>query len=154
MDVGFVGLGAMGQLIVRRLMDAGHTVTGWNRSADKGAALIAAGMRWADSPRAVAQASEVVFCIVTDAEAVEAVALGEDGVIKGLRRGSPISSPATPSSRKMRWISEPHVRAPHAPRPARVSTLISLRSRRPCLTSARRASAGTRSQRHTMVSPG
>jgi len=87
MDVGFVGLGAMGQLIVRRLMDAGHTVTGWNRSADKGAALIAAGMRWADSPRAVAQASEVVFCIVTDAEAVEAVALGEDGVIKGLRRG-------------------------------------------------------------------
>jgi len=87
MDLGFVGLGAMGQLIVRRLMDAGHAVTGWNRSSDKATPLIAAGMRWADSPRAVAQASGIVFSIVTDADAVEAVALGDDGVIAGLRQG-------------------------------------------------------------------
>jgi 3-hydroxyisobutyrate dehydrogenase-like beta-hydroxyacid dehydrogenase len=76
----------MGQLIVPRLMSAGHTVTGWNRSADKAAPLIAAGMRWADTPRAVAAASEVVFSIVTDAEAVAAVALGEHGVVAGLRK--------------------------------------------------------------------
>jgi len=86
-NVGFVGLGAMGELIVQRLMDAGHTVTGWNRSADKAAPLIAAGMRWADSPRAVAAASEIVFSIVTDAAAVRAVALGTDGVISGLAKG-------------------------------------------------------------------
>jgi 3-hydroxyisobutyrate dehydrogenase-like beta-hydroxyacid dehydrogenase len=86
-DIGFVGLGAMGQLVVRRLMDAGHTLIGWNRSAGKAEPLIKAGMRWADSPRAVAQASEIVFCIVTDAAAVKAIALGENGVISGLRKG-------------------------------------------------------------------
>ena len=87
MDVGFVGLGAMGQLMVRRLIDAGHRVTGWNRSRDKAADLIAAGMRWADSPRAVAQSAEMVISIVTDAAAVRAVALGADGVIAGLKAG-------------------------------------------------------------------
>src|SRR5262249_9049926 len=86
-DVGFVGLGAMGQLMVRRLIDAGHRVTGWNRSRDKAADLIAAGRRWGDSPRAVAQASEMVISIVTDAAAVRAIALGADGVIAGLKPG-------------------------------------------------------------------
>jgi len=86
-DLGFVGLGAMGQLIVRRLIDAGHRVTGWNRSRDKADELIAAGMRWTDSPRAVAQTSEIVFSIVTDAAAVRAIALGRDGVVAGLERG-------------------------------------------------------------------
>jgi 3-hydroxyisobutyrate dehydrogenase-like beta-hydroxyacid dehydrogenase len=87
MDIGFVGLGAMGQLIVPRLMDAGHALTGWNRSRDKAEALIAAGMRWADTPRAVAERSEIVFSIVTDAAAVQAVALGSDGIVSGLRKG-------------------------------------------------------------------
>jgi len=87
MDIGFVGLGAMGQLIVPRLMNAGHAVTGWNRSRDKAEDLIKAGMRWADTPRAVAQASEIVFTIVTDAAAVKAVALGPDGIVSGLRKG-------------------------------------------------------------------
>jgi 3-hydroxyisobutyrate dehydrogenase-like beta-hydroxyacid dehydrogenase len=87
MDIGFVGLGAMGQLIVPRLMNAGHAVTGWNRSRDKAADLIKAGMRWADTPRGVAERSEIVFTIVTDAAAVRAVALGPDGIVSGLRRG-------------------------------------------------------------------
>jgi 3-hydroxyisobutyrate dehydrogenase-like beta-hydroxyacid dehydrogenase len=87
LNLGFVGLGAMGHLIVQRLMDAGHTVIGWNRSADKAAPLTAAGMRWADSPRAVAAASEIVFSIVTDAVAVRSVALGADGVLAGLAKG-------------------------------------------------------------------
>jgi 3-hydroxyisobutyrate dehydrogenase-like beta-hydroxyacid dehydrogenase len=86
-NLGFVGLGAMGALIVPRLMAAGHAVTGWNRSRDKAAALLAGGMRWADSPRAVARGSEIVFSIVTDAAAVRAVALGDDGVIAGLAKG-------------------------------------------------------------------
>jgi len=77
----------MGQLIVPRLMAAGHTVTGWNRSRDKADKLIAAGMRWADTPRAVAAQSEIVFSIVTDAKAVQAIALGAEGVLAGLRKG-------------------------------------------------------------------
>ena len=87
MQLGFVGLGAMGQLIVPRLLDAGHKVTGWNRSRDKAAPLIAAGMTEADTPRAVAQNSEIVFSIVTDVKAVRAVALGPDGIVAGLKRG-------------------------------------------------------------------
>jgi 3-hydroxyisobutyrate dehydrogenase-like beta-hydroxyacid dehydrogenase len=86
-ELGFVGLGAMGQLIVPRLMAAGHLVTGWNRSRDKADALIAAGMRWADSPRQVAAASEIVFSIVTDGAAVRNVALDADGILAGLRKG-------------------------------------------------------------------
>ena len=88
MNIGFVGLGAMGAGIVPRLIAAGHTVTGFNRSKDKAAPLLKSGMRWADSPREVATASEVVFSIVTDAAAVRAVALGDDGVIAGLKPGS------------------------------------------------------------------
>lgn len=87
MNVGFVGLGAMGQLIVPRLMAAGHEITGWNRSKDKAAALIKSGMRWADTPRAVAEQSDLVFSIVTDSKAVRAVALGNDGIVSGLRKG-------------------------------------------------------------------
>ncbi len=84
MRIGWIGLGDMGQVIVPRLLEAGHDVVGWNRTAAKGEDLRAAGMGWAESPREVAARSEVVFSIVTDARAVEAVALGEDGVIAGL----------------------------------------------------------------------
>ena len=88
MKLGFVGLGAMGQLIVPRLMNAGHQVTGWNRSRDKAAPLIKAGMIWADTPREVAEASEIVFSIVTDATAVRAVALGQDGIVSGIAKNT------------------------------------------------------------------
>jgi 3-hydroxyisobutyrate dehydrogenase-like beta-hydroxyacid dehydrogenase len=87
MNIGFVGLGAMGALIVPRLMAAGYKVTGWNRSRDKAQPLIAAGMAFAETPRAVAAASDIVFSIVTDAAAVRAVALGPDGIVSGLKTG-------------------------------------------------------------------
>jgi 3-hydroxyisobutyrate dehydrogenase-like beta-hydroxyacid dehydrogenase len=77
----------MGQLIVPRLINAGHRVTGWNRSRDKAAPLIKAGMTWAGTPRQVAEASEIVFSIVTDAKAVRAVALGPDGIVSGIGKG-------------------------------------------------------------------
>lgn len=88
MQIGFIGLGAMGAGIVPRLLAAGHTVTGWNRNRDKAETLIKAGMRWAGSPREVASRSEIVFSIVTDAAAVRFVALGSDGIIAGLRKNS------------------------------------------------------------------
>lgn len=84
MRLGMVGLGAMGEGIVPRLLVAGHTVTGWNRTRSKAEALIKQGMNWANSPREVAEQSEVVLSIVTDADAVKNVALGPDGIISGL----------------------------------------------------------------------
>ena len=87
MNVGFIGLGAMGALIAPRLMAAGYSVTGWNRSHEKAKDLIASGMTWANTPRDVAAQSEIVFSIVTDGAAVRATALGPDGVIAGLKEG-------------------------------------------------------------------
>jgi 3-hydroxyisobutyrate dehydrogenase-like beta-hydroxyacid dehydrogenase len=87
MRIGFIGLGAMGAGIVPRLIAAGHEVTGFNRSKDKAQPLVKSGMRLADTPRAAAAQSEIVFTIVTDAAAVRAVALGDDGVISGLKPG-------------------------------------------------------------------
>ena len=87
MNIGFVGLGAMGQVIVPRLLGAGYRVTGWNRSPERAAPLLENGMLWADTPAAVASASDVVFSIVTDGDAVKAVALGEDGILAGLGPG-------------------------------------------------------------------
>jgi len=87
LNIGFIGLGAMGQVIVPRLLAAGYRVTGWNRTAEKAAPLLGQGMLWADTPAAVARASDIVFSIVTDGEAVKTVALGEEGVIAGLQPG-------------------------------------------------------------------
>lgn len=84
MRVGFIGLGDMGQGIVPRLLAAGHQVTGWNRTADKAAPLLELGMEWAGTPRQVAERAEMVLSIVTDAAAVETVALGDDGILSGL----------------------------------------------------------------------
>jgi 3-hydroxyisobutyrate dehydrogenase-like beta-hydroxyacid dehydrogenase len=86
--LGFVGLGAMGELIVPRLMAAGHAVTGWNRTRDKAVMLVEAGMLWADTPRAVAEQSEIVFSIVTDSKAVRSVALGKDGILSGIGKNA------------------------------------------------------------------
>jgi 3-hydroxyisobutyrate dehydrogenase-like beta-hydroxyacid dehydrogenase len=77
----------MGELIVPRLMAAGHAVTGWNRSRGKAEALVRQGMRRADTPRQAAENAEVVFSIVTDARAVRDVALGPDGIVSGIGKG-------------------------------------------------------------------
>jgi len=85
-NVGFIGLGDMGQAIVPRLLEAGHRVTGWNRTKEKAEPLLKRGMLFADSPRQLASGSDVVFSIVTDSAAVKALALGENGIISGLRK--------------------------------------------------------------------
>jgi 3-hydroxyisobutyrate dehydrogenase-like beta-hydroxyacid dehydrogenase len=65
-------------------LNAGHHVTGWNRTRQKAEPLFQLGMHWANTPREVAANSDVLFSIVTDADAVRTVALGTDGVIAGL----------------------------------------------------------------------
>ena len=111
MQVGFIGLGAMGSGIVPRLLAAGHSVTGWNRTRDKAQPLVEAGMRWADSPRAVASEAEVVFSILTDAAAVRAVALGENGVVAGLKRGGIFADMSTIAPDSSRAIAAEVARA-------------------------------------------
>jgi 3-hydroxyisobutyrate dehydrogenase-like beta-hydroxyacid dehydrogenase len=110
-NVGFVGLGAMGRLIVRRLLDAGHRVTGWNRSRAKADELIEAGMRWAATPCAVAKESDIIFSIVTDATAVRAVALGPEGVLAGLAQGGIFIDMSTISPDASRAVADEFAKA-------------------------------------------
>jgi 3-hydroxyisobutyrate dehydrogenase-like beta-hydroxyacid dehydrogenase len=86
--LGFVGLGTMGGRMAKRLLDAGRRVVGYNRTAAKAQALVAAGLTLEKSPRAVAEASDAVFSMVTDSAALRAIALGPEGVIAGLRAGA------------------------------------------------------------------
>lgn len=86
-NVGFVGLGVMGSRMVKRLLDAGHTVTGYNRTKAKAQWLIDAGMKWAETPRAVAATAETTLSMVTNTQALQAVAVGPDGIIAGLSTG-------------------------------------------------------------------
>ena len=83
----FVGLGVMGGRMAKRLLDAGHVVVGYNRTRAKARWLVDAGLQLAASPRAAAESADVVFSMVTDTAALDAVARGPDGILAGLRRG-------------------------------------------------------------------
>jgi 3-hydroxyisobutyrate dehydrogenase-like beta-hydroxyacid dehydrogenase len=83
-DLGYIGLGVMGGRMAKRLLDAGHNVTGYNRTKSKAAWLIEAGMDWADTPGDVVEAADVIFSMVTNTQAVLAVTGGPDGVLARL----------------------------------------------------------------------
>ena len=78
--LGYLGLGMMGFPMARRLLNAGHDVTVWNRSSGKAAALVEAGAKAASHPRDVAATASIIFMCLTDAAAVEAVVFGANGV--------------------------------------------------------------------------
>ncbi len=104
--LGFVGLGTMGGRMVKRLLQAGHPVVGYNRSAARTKPLADLGMTVAESPRAVGVAASVVFSMVTDTAALRAVALGPDGIVAGLRPGSVYIEMSTVSPIGTREVAE------------------------------------------------
>ncbi len=86
-NLGYIGLGVMGSRMVSRLLDKGHTVTGYNRTRSKAQWLIEKGMRWADSPRAVCEAADVTLSMLTNSAALEEVAAGPNGIVAGMSAG-------------------------------------------------------------------
>lgn len=103
-NLAFIGLGVMGGRVARRLLASGHRVTGYNRTKEKAQWLRDAGMSWADTPRQAALAADVVFSMVTDTGALEAVTSGPDGLIAGLGAGKvyvDMSTVSVASSRAM-----------------------------------------------------
>jgi 3-hydroxyisobutyrate dehydrogenase len=86
-NIGYVGLGVMGSQMTKILLEKGHTVTGYNRTRSKVEWLIEKGMKWADSPRAVAQAADITLSMVTNSDAVSQIANGPNGIIEGLSSG-------------------------------------------------------------------
>lgn len=86
--VGVVGLGTMGAPMAGHLIDAGHTIAVWNRTASKADALVERGARRALSPADAAALADVVLTCVSDSPDLEAVVLGADGVIHGIADGA------------------------------------------------------------------
>jgi len=95
----------MGGTVAKRLLDAGHTVYGWNRTPEKAQWLVDQGMILADSPRDVAERSEVVFAMVTDTNALDAVTRGPDGILAGLSPGKTLVDMTTGSPANSRAIA-------------------------------------------------
>ena len=86
-NLGFIGLGVMGGRMVKRLLDAGHSVTGYNRTRSKAQWLLEAGMTWGNTPRAVAKSADIILSMVTNTEALHSIAEGPDGLLGGLSAG-------------------------------------------------------------------
>jgi 3-hydroxyisobutyrate dehydrogenase-like beta-hydroxyacid dehydrogenase len=110
MDIGFVGLGKMGQGMAANLMKAGHRVTVYNRSPGKAEALVARGATAAGSI-AEASSAEVVFTMLADDRAVEAVALGEGGIVASLPAGATHVSSSTISVALSERLAAAHAEA-------------------------------------------
>ncbi|MFN3975196.1 MAG: NAD(P)-dependent oxidoreductase [Dehalococcoidia bacterium] len=87
MRVGFIGLGNMGRPMSTNLVKAGHDLVVYDIREEAGQPLVALGARWAQGPKAVAQAAQVVFTSLPGPKEVEAVALGPGGILEGLQPG-------------------------------------------------------------------
>jgi len=104
--LGFVGLGVMGGEMVNRLLSKGHSVTGYNRTRGKAEWLIKKGMKWADSPREVAAASDVIFSMVTNSQALQAIVEEPDGILAGLTPGKLYADISTVSPEISRAVAQ------------------------------------------------
>jgi 3-hydroxyisobutyrate dehydrogenase-like beta-hydroxyacid dehydrogenase len=96
-NLGFVGLGVMGSEMVDRLLSKGHTVTGYNRTRAKAEWLVKKGMKWAESPREVARAADVILSMVTNSAALAAITEGPDGILAGISSGKILADISTVS---------------------------------------------------------
>jgi len=105
MQVGFIGLGTMGGKMAANLQRAGYPLMVYDVRREAAAPHLAAGAVWADSPRQVAQNCEVVFSSLPGPSDVEEVALGEDGVLGGMRSGGAYFYFSTNSPTVVRRIS-------------------------------------------------
>jgi 3-hydroxyisobutyrate dehydrogenase len=104
MKVGFIGLGTMGGGMSLNIRHAEHDMTVYDINKDAGKRQLDAGCDWADSPKLVAQASEIVFTSLPGPPEVEAVALGPNGLLEGMKPGSVWCDLSTNSPTLMRRL--------------------------------------------------
>ncbi len=105
-NIGYVGLGVMGGNMVARLLEKGHSVTGYNRTKSKAQWLLDKGMKWADSPRAVAEASDITFSMVTNSAAVLEVFEGPNGILEAVKPGKLLVDMSTVSPAVSRKLAD------------------------------------------------
>jgi 3-hydroxyisobutyrate dehydrogenase-like beta-hydroxyacid dehydrogenase len=95
MQLGFIGLGAMGAPMARNLLEAGHELDVWNRSPERVDPVVKAGARRADSPADAASGTRATILMVTNVEAVQEVLFGDGGIVQGLPAGAAIINMGT-----------------------------------------------------------
>jgi 3-hydroxyisobutyrate dehydrogenase len=105
MKVAFIGLGTMGIGMSLNILKAGHEVTVHNRTRQKEEAVAKEGAKRADSPRQAAEGAEIIITMVSDTPDVEAVILGEDGVIHGAPQGAIVIDMSTISPAATRQMA-------------------------------------------------
>lgn len=88
MKIGFIGLGLMGSSMALNARAGGHELTVHDLRRDAAAAHLAAGAKWADTPRLAVEGAEVVFTSLPGPREVESVALADDGLLAGMRQGA------------------------------------------------------------------
>ncbi len=108
MQIGFVGLGPMGEAMAARLLDAGHRLRVFNRTPARADALVAAGAERAASPAAASAQADIVFSMLADDNASEALTLGAEGIIAGLGRDRAHVSCSTISPALSRRFEQAH----------------------------------------------
>ncbi len=106
MEVGFIGVGYMGRHMARNVAKGGHHLTVFDMRKEAAEELLALGASWADSPQAVAAASEVVFTSLPRPQDVEEVATGEGGILRGAASGTAYFDLSTTDPDTIRRISE------------------------------------------------
>ncbi len=104
-NLGFIGLGVMGGQMVDRLLNHGHTVTGYNRTRAKAQWLIDKGMKFAETPRGVSEAADVTLSMVTNSAALEQVAEGANGILAGIGAGKVLVDMSTVSPAMSRGLA-------------------------------------------------
>lgn len=104
--IGFVGLGRMGGSMAARLLAAGYPVHGTARSRDRVESLLANGLRWQDTPRAVAEAADVVITSIPDDGVLNEIASGADGILAGLAPRMVWADMSTVSPRASRDLAD------------------------------------------------
>jgi 3-hydroxyisobutyrate dehydrogenase len=105
MKIAFIGLGTMGIGMSLNILKAGHDVTVHNRTRQKEEAVAKEGAKRADSPREAAEGAEIIITMVSDTPDVEAVILGEDGVIQGAPQGAIVIDMSTISPAATRQMA-------------------------------------------------
>jgi 3-hydroxyisobutyrate dehydrogenase-like beta-hydroxyacid dehydrogenase len=104
--IGFIGLGNMGGNMAARYLAAGYTVHGEDRDRASAQWLVDLGLRWAATPREVAEAVDVVLTSLPNDDIVELVASGPDGILAGLNDGKIWADLSTISPRASRALAE------------------------------------------------
>lgn len=104
--IGWIGLGNMGNPMSQNLLKAGHEVTVWNRTKAKAEEVLAAGAKWADTPKELGEQCDFIFTMISDGPTLQSVTLSENGVVAGLSANKIVIDMSTVSPEESSMVND------------------------------------------------